>query len=212
MASSTWTGIYQDLRKCGSIFLRLPVSTCINLVKQQKRMASDYLGSIITRNWKKTSGNHITNVDPATLPEVLRIFNSSFNGNSDGLFGRYSKIFKHTFYIAKLAEKTVGYCVYYIKPSLSPYGVRKSAVIYSIAVDRDHRGCGIGKQLLNISIQEMESNGINEIFLYVNKKNSRAISLYTKLGFIVIDELSNSCGEGEECYKMRLVLTNHSRN
>jgi len=52
----------------------------------------------------------------------------------------------------------------------------------------------------------MESNGIDEILLYVNKKNYPAISLYTKFGFVVIDELPDICGEGEKCYKMKLTL------
>jgi len=103
-------------------------------------------------------------------------------------------------------ENTVGYCVYYIKPSLSHRGIKKTAVIYSIGVENKYRGQGIGKQLLRISIQEMESNGIDEILLYVNKKNYPAISLYTKFGFDVIDELPDICGEGEKCYKMKLTL------
>lgn len=211
MASLRLTEIVQDLRKRGSVFVRTPLSKGINLVKQQKRRASDSIGSIITRNWEKTSGGCITTVDPVTLPQVLQIYYRSFDGNSDGLFRRYSKIFNHIFYIAKIMGETVGYCVYYIKPSLSLRGVRKSAVIYSIAVDSNHRGQGIGKQLLNVSIQEMELNGIDEIFLYVNKENSRAMSLYAKFGFVVIDELPDICGDGEECYKMKLELKKHLR-
>ncbi|HOV81916.1 MAG TPA: GNAT family N-acetyltransferase [Methanothrix sp.] len=205
-------GLFQDLRKGILVFLRTLTLKGVNLVKQQKRKASDYIGSLVTRNWEKTSGGCITTVDSVTLPQVLQIFYSSFDGNSDGLFRRYSKIFNHIFYVAKMEDKIVGYCVYYIKPSLSVYGIKKNAVIYSIAVDGNHRGQGIGKQLLDISIQEMKSNGIDEIYLYANKKNSRAISLYTKFGFAVIDELLNICGEGEKCYKMKLVPKKYSRD
>ncbi len=62
MASLRLTEIVQDLRKRGSVFVRTPLSKGINLVKQQKRRASDSIGSIITRNWEKPRGGGSTKV------------------------------------------------------------------------------------------------------------------------------------------------------
>ena len=212
MTSLTLAEIFQNLGKGGSTPLRSPVLMGINLAKRQKRKVSDYIGSLITRNWEKEAGGYITTVDSVTLPQVLHIFYSSLDGSSDGLFGRYSKIFNHIFYVAQIRGDTVGYCVYYIKPSLFPRGIRKTAVIYSIAVDRDYQGQGIGKELLSVSIKEMKRNGIDEVLLYVDQKNSRAISLYAKFGFVAIGEIPNICGEGKNCYKMKLVLKRHSES
>jgi len=96
MASLKLAEILQDLRKRALVFIRTPLLIGINLIKQQKRKASDYIGSIITRNWKNL-WDCITTVDSVTFPHVLRIYHSSFDGNSDKLFKRYSKIFKHVF-------------------------------------------------------------------------------------------------------------------
>ncbi|MCK9277114.1 MAG: GNAT family N-acetyltransferase [Methanoculleus sp.] len=75
-----------------------------------------------------------------------------------------------------------------------------------MADDREHRRQGIGKELLTAGIREMGLNDIDEFFPYANKWNAPALSLYAKLGFVVIGELPDICKEGESCYKMRLEL------
>ena len=183
------------------------VSKGTSVMKHQKRMASDYLGSVMTRNWDKIPDGYITTVDPAALFEVLRIHNDFCGASSSDSFYRYSKIFNQIFYVAKFDTVVVGYSTYYVKPSITPFGLRKCTVLYSMAVDREHRRRGIGQHLLTIGIREMQLNGIDEIFLYVNKRNSPALSLYTKFGFVVIGELPDICKKGESCYKMRLGLS-----
>lgn len=186
-----------------SIFMAVR-KACFNIMNQIRRTLSDYFGSAITRKWKKIPTTNIVTVNPLTFPEVIRIYHQIFNTTSDASFFRYSKIFNHIFYVAKQGSKVVGYCVYYIKPSISIKGIKKEAIIYSIAVDKEYQKHGIGKEILLISIQEMIINNISEITLYVNKKNHPAYTLYTKIGFKIISELENICGEGENCYKMRL--------
>lgn len=180
---------------------------CFDIINQIKRTTSDYLGSAITRNWKKIPSTNIVTLDPHLFPEVLRIYHKVFNTTSEALFFRYSKIFNHIFYVAKQNSTVVGYCVYYIKPSISFKGIKKEAIIYSIAVDKKNQKKGIGKEILLISIQEMINNNVSEITLYVNKKNHPAYNLYSNVGFKIIGELKNICGEGENCYKMKLDIS-----
>ena len=52
----------------------------------------------------------------------------------------------------------------------------------------------------------MKINNISNIILYTNKKNFNAISLYLGVGFEIIKEIENICGEGEKCYEMSLKL------
>lgn len=186
--------------------IRGAVRKGVLLVKRQRRMTSDYLGSLVVRNWDKIPGGYVTTIDPAALSEVLRIYHDFCDVASDGSFDRYSRIFRQVFYVAKFNAEVVGYSVYYIKPSITLDGLRKYAVLYSMAVDAKHRRQGIGKQLLTTSIREMQINGINEIVLYVSKKNIPALSLYAKFGFAVIGELPDICEEGESCYEMRVGL------
>lgn len=186
--------------------IKKSLSWSASLIRRQKRTASDYLGSMLTRNWKITHRAVIDTVDPGTLSEILGIYHSSFDTISDHLLRRYSAIFGHIFYTAKLENRVVGYCVNYIKLSFSRCGLKKIAVIYSLAVDTRHRRRGIGTQLLDTSIQEMRSNNIDEIRLYVNTNNTPAISLYRPFGFVVVREVPDICGRGERCYEMRLAL------
>lgn len=166
----------------------------------------DYLGSLITSHWKKIPSSNIVTVDPLTFPEVIEISHQVFRTTSNTLFFRYSKIFKHVFYIYKKDSKVVGYCVYHIKPIISIKGIKKEATIYSIAVDTYYQNLGIGKSLLTLSIQEMKINNISNINLYTNKKNISANSLYFQCGFEIIKEMENICGAGEKCLKMSLKL------
>ena len=190
--------------------IKKPLSRCASRLARRKRTASDYLGSALTRNWKRSPGTIIDTVEPGTLSEVMRIFHSSFDTISDPItdsrMRRYSAIFGHIFYTAKLEERVVGYCANYVKLSPSRYGLRKIAVIYSLAVDHRHRRQGIGKQLLETSLREMRSNRIDEIRLFVNTDNTPALSLYLLFGFRVVREVLGVCGRGARCYEMRLAL------
>lgn len=198
--------IFQDLRKKTPNIIRTTAIRSKKLAKQPIRIASDYLGSLITKNWRGIPNKNVATVDPFMLIEVLQIYHRSFATTYNGQFTRYSKIFNHIFYVAKIETNVAGYCIYYIKPSLSLNRIRKIAVLYSIAVDRAFRGKGIGRQLMAASIQEMKLNDIDEIILYVNKNNILAMSLYSAFSFVIVEEISNICGEGENCYKMRLKL------
>jgi ribosomal-protein-alanine N-acetyltransferase len=194
--------------------IRDSVLSGVSLIKRQKRTASDYLGSLLTRNWKRLPRRVIATVDPMTLAEVLAIHRATFNSISDQVsdqaYRRYSSIFRHIFYIAKRENRVVGYCVNYIRPAFTQSGLVKTAVVYVIAVDGMYRRQGIGTQLLDTSIEEMRLNNIDEVRLYVNKNNRPALALYRLFGFVVVRELSNVCGPGERCYEMLLAISGRS--
>lgn len=165
------------------------------------------------QNWDKIPGGYITTINSVALDDVLRVYYDVLQIHhefcdiaSDGSFDRYSRIFSQVFYVAKLDAGVVGYSVYCVKPMLTLCGIRKTAVLYSMAVDREHRGQGIGEQLLIISVREMQLNGINKIVLYVGKENIPAQLLYTKLGFVVTGELAGASDGGEPYYRMVLRL------
>ena len=102
--------------------------------------------------------------------------------------------------------KSVGYCSYYIQPTLSLRKIKRSAVIFSVAVDRDFSRKGFGEALLRESIKELKVNRIESIWLFVNAENNAAIGLYKKIGFESTDIIENMYGEGKNGCKMRLLL------
>lgn len=72
-----------------------------------------------------------------------------------------------------------------------------------IGVAHPQKGRGLGKELLNVFIEESISRGFHSVVLSVEKENSAAISLYEKAGFKII----NTFSEGRyRRHRMELTL------
>jgi ribosomal-protein-alanine N-acetyltransferase len=69
----------------------------------------------------------------------------------------------------------------YLVACLCDLGIR--AEILRIAVHPDHRGKGIAKELLEISIRIFSKDNVENVELRVNSANRRAVKLYEKFGF-----------------------------
>lgn len=182
--------------------LKLP----FNVLKSLRRYAEESIGSSISKKWIKIDKGNITTVDKASLSDVLKIFNQNFPNRSEKKLIRYSQLFSNIFYVVQYNGKSVGYCSYYIQPTLSLRRIKESAVIFSIAVDRDFSRKGFGETLLRESIKELKANNIESIWLFVNAENNAAIGLYKKIGFESIDIIENMYGKGKSGCKMRLLL------
>jgi len=57
------------------------------------------------------------------------------------------------------------------------------ARLYSLAVDKDHRGKGVGRSLLEATVQLARERGSNSLQLEVSSTNIFAIRLYETFGF-----------------------------
>lgn len=169
-------------------------------------MLKNIFGPFLLKGWKQLDKENVALVDDNVIPEILKIQCEGFRNKNEKEIIKYSKRFKEIFYIIKSQNKVVGYCIYYLKPTISLKGLKKQSVIYSIATDRNFRGKGFAKRLLKESIREMKLNKISSILLYVNENNAPAIRLYEKIGFVIIGQTENICGQKEKCYKMELKL------
>ncbi len=58
------------------------------------------------------------------------------------------------------------------------------------------RGIGIGKKILEFIESKCKSEGINTIWLTVNKHNENVISWYQRRGFSTVDSVKADIGEG----------------
>ena len=84
----------------------------------------------------------------------------------------------HTYYIVAIYEDTlVGY------GGLSKLAGSSTADIQTIAVDKTHRGLGIGRKLMFALHAQARELGAKEIFLEVRADNSVAQKLYKVFGF-----------------------------
>ena len=79
--------------------------------------------------------------------------------------------------------------------------------IFTIAVDLDHRGEGIGEKLLNHLIEKCYEANLSEIWLEASTKNIPAVNLYKKFGFKIQKVRKNYYQKtGEDAYNMIRIL------
>jgi ribosomal-protein-alanine N-acetyltransferase len=184
----------------------------LHVGKRQSVTASKLvLGSLVTQHWVRISDKYVTNVSNEMLNNVLRLYNENFTEINEKRFTKYARFFKRTTYVYTDKNEVKGYCLYYIIPSFSSSGLKKTATMYSFTVDTKCRGQGIGFRLLQKSLLEMQLNSIHRVILYVAADNEPAIGLYEKVGFKVTEEVMDVCGPGKECYKMEITLDDNPK-
>lgn len=74
--------------------------------------------------------------------------------------------------------------------------------ILLVAVDKNSRGKGYGKRLVETVMQNFKSNGVEKLFLEVRKSNAVAISCYERCGFEKIAERKRYYSDGEDAIIM----------
>lgn len=182
----------------------------LHAAQRQSLTASKLMcGSLATQKWTRISDMNVTNVSGEMLNDVLRLYNENFTEINEKRFTKYARFFKKTTYVYTDKNEVKGYCLYYIKPSLSSTGIKKIATLYSFTVDNRCRGQGIGAKLLQKSLLEMRLNSVDRAKLFVAADNKPAINLYKKVGFVITKKVMDICGPGKACYEMELVFDDH---
>ena len=62
--------------------------------------------------------------------------------------------------------------------------------LYSVAVDPQHRRNGIGRELVETTVQALKSIGCIKVNLQVRSTNSQVVEFYESLGFTVEERIS----------------------
>ena len=81
-----------------------------------------------------------------------------------------------------------------------------NARILMLAVDKNHRGRGIGNALLNRFILQCRKEGLKSISLEVRTSNRKAIEFYAKRGFQIVSMLKNYYTNGDSAYVMWKII------
>lgn len=88
--------------------------------------------------------------------------------------------------VAKIADEVVGYIIFNIREKEIPsMRYRKQLNIDAMCVDENHRGKGIGSQLLECVKEFAIENNCTDLYLTVNEENTEAIKTYEKFGMKV---------------------------
>jgi ribosomal-protein-alanine N-acetyltransferase len=80
--------------------------------------------------------------------------------------------------------------------------IDSQAHLLKIVVEPTSRGCGVGESLLTSSVNLLIERGIKSMFLEVASDNSKAISLYEKLGFKKLILKKKFYSNGSDAYAM----------
>ena len=98
-------------------------------------------------------------------------------------------------YVGRLKDKILGYIVFYVTGS--------ECHILNIAVEAVHRRQGIGKYLLECTLEIVRKRGANEVFLEVSVKNTAALELYKRYDFQVFGVRKRYYSNGDDAYVLR---------
>ena len=93
------------------------------------------------------------------------------------------------FYIAEIERTIVGYAVLLTERAWKHWSKNRTAHLLNLAVHPMHRRQGIGTLLMKRILNDLKTLKISEIYLEVRASNSKAIALYSKLGFEIRGEI-----------------------
>lgn len=114
------------------------------------------------------------------------------------------------FIVAEIEGKHVGYIMCKTEYGFSNFkklGFVKKGHVVSVAVLDEYRKKGIGKALVEESINGVKIKKCDEFYLEVRCSNNDAVRLYEKLGFVIRQQLNAYYRDGEDAYLMVIELS-----
>lgn len=144
---------------------------------------------------------------PEDIPGVIAINWAALPEHySDSFFDERLKESPETFLVAEdESGKLAGYIMCRVEYGFSNtrrYGLARKGHIVSVAVLEDHRRAGLGRALVEESIEGMKQRGCSEAYLEVRTSNDPAIKLYADLGFKTITTHRAYYRDGEDANLM----------
>jgi len=153
-----------------------------------------------------SKGYSIQPFEEKDLDEVVRINWTCLPENYDNSF--FLNIYYHfpkTFFVAKNAERVVGYIMCRVETGFSElkrFSLTRKGHIVSVAVLPEHRNRGVASELLTKALEGLKEYQASECFLEVRESNKAAIGLYKKFGFNATRNVRAYYRDGETAYVM----------
>ncbi len=142
---------------------------------------------------------------PADIPDVMRIERQSFGMPwQESTFHALMRRPSASLLTAEADRAVVGFAVLWFSADEGELG--------DLAVDPEHRGRGIGRTLLDRSIEEARLRGARTLYLEVRESNEAARALYETAGFDPVGRRTGYySGPREDACVMMLDLQNSVR-
>jgi [ribosomal protein S18]-alanine N-acetyltransferase len=134
---------------------------------------------------------------PHDIPVISEIVRDSLHENYDSsLYLSLGQQWPDGFLVAADAlGRPIGFL-------LGVMQVDKEGRVLMFAVERSHRGQGIGTQLMTAFLERCRHQDLRRVTLEVRVSNATAIRFYTDFRFSVIDLLRTYYSDGEDGYQM----------
>ena len=158
------------------------------------------IGNCIIRRCDPTDIIPVMEINLKTLPEHY----------SDYFYESLLDELPEAFLIAEISGKLIGYIMCKTEYGFSNFkklGFVKKGHVVSVAVIDEHRGKGIGSELVNESLKGVKMRQCGEMYLEVRCSNTDAVKLYEKLGFSINQRLKTYYRDGEDAYLMAINLS-----
>ena len=155
------------------------------------------IGNCIIRRCDPTDIIPVMEINLKTLPEHY----------SDYFYESLLDELPEAFLVAEISGKLVGYIMCKMEYGFSNFkklGFVKKGHVVSVAVIDEHRGKGIGSELVNESLKGVKMRQCGEMYLEVRCSNNDAVRLYEKLGFSINQRLKTYYRDGEDAYLMAI--------
>lgn len=147
----------------------------------------------------------VVNTDAIAIKELSDLASKIAKEHYDPILGATQNDYMINRYqsVSAITEQLEhGYQYYFVNDSignkvgfLALYLRENEMYLSKFYLQKNQRGKGISKDMLNFVIKKTKEASFSSIILNVNKKNS-AIVVYEKLGFIKIREEKNDIGNG----------------
>ena len=158
------------------------------------------IGNCIIRRCDPTDIIPVMEINLKTLPEHY----------SDYFYESLLDELPEAFLVAEISGKLIGYIMCKMEYGFSNFkklGFVKKGHVVSVAVIDEHRGKGIGSELVNESLKGVKMRQCGEMYLEVRCSNNDAVRLYEKLGFSINQRLKTYYRDGEDAYLMAINLS-----
>jgi len=135
---------------------------------------------------------------PEDIKKVAEIEKEAFKEPySTELLKREAELPFSTFLVAELEGEVAGYAL--------GWKLENSFELHRIAVKKEKRKRGIGRELLKELLKKCRNEGIKEVLLEVREGNHPAVNLYRSLGFKEVGKRKNYYGkEGALIFSLHL--------
>ena len=153
------------------------------------------LGDCVIRRARLEDLIPIMEINLKTLPEHY----------SDYFYESLLADMPEAFLVAQIGNKHIGYIMCKIEFGFSNFkklGFVKKGHMVSVAVLPEYRGKGIGKAIIEESVNGVQIRKCDEFYLEVRCSNNEAIDIYEKLGFSIRQRLGTYYRDGEDAFLM----------